>query len=33
MGQMIILNGVIQKLRAKRDAASAIRECLSYLEQ
>ena len=33
MGQTIILNGTILQLRAKRDAANAIRECLAYLEQ
>ena len=33
IGQTIILNGAIRQLRAKRDAANAIRECLAYLEQ
>ena len=33
MGQMIVLNGSLTKIRAQRDAAGAIRECLTYLEQ
>ncbi len=33
MGQMIMLNGHLRNLRARRDAAQAIRECLAFLEQ